>query len=132
MYAILALFRLVIYILRIVRGWLNSVRSEGWPSEEAIVTADPARFTALAGSTVEVPYTYHFQGELYIGLHEEPSFDGVGSKFMRRFAKGRRFLVRVNPEKPEVSVMRDRDQGDDIQEYLEQVDEEGRPVLVQK
>jgi hypothetical protein len=115
MYGILGLFRLVIYFFRAAQAWLNAIRSKKWPTVEAIVTADPARFTALAGSTVEVPYTYRFQGELYMGLHEEPSFGGVGSKFMQRFVKGARFLVRVNPAEPGVSIMRDRDQTSDIQ-----------------
>jgi hypothetical protein len=34
---------------------------------------------------------------------------------MKRFPKGKRFLVRVNPAKPEVSIMRARDQVDDVQ-----------------
>jgi len=114
------LFRLAIYFLRFARAWLNALRSERWATAEAIVTENPAGY---AGSTVEVPYTYHFEGELYTGLHEEPSFGGVGAKFIRRFVKGRRFLVRVNPAEPEVSIMRDRDQADDIQELAEQIDE---------
>jgi len=125
MAVILGLFRLAIYFLRTARAWINVVRSEKWPTAEAIVTADPAAgYAAPARSTVDVPYTYHFEGELYTGLHEEPSFDGVGAKFLRRLAKGRRFLVRVNPAHPEVSIMRDRDQTDDIQQQLEQMDEE--------
>jgi len=120
MYGILALFPLVVYFFRAARAWLNALRSEKWPTAEAIVTENPAGY---AGSTVEVPYTYHFEGELYTGLHEEPSFGGVSAKFKRRFVKGRRFLVRVNPEEPEVSVMRDRDQADDIEELAEQTDE---------
>lgn len=123
MYGILGLFRLVIYFFRAARAWLGAIRSEKWPAAEATVTADPAGFKALAGFTVEVPYTYRFEGELYAGLHEEPSFGGVGSAFMRRFAKGRRFLVRVNPAEPEVSIMRDRDQVDDMQQCLEHIDE---------
>jgi len=131
--AIRGLIRLVVYFFRTVRAWLNAIRSEKWPTAEAIVTADPAGFTVFADSTVEVPYTYRFQGELYTGLHEEPSFDGVGAKFMRRFAKGRRFVVRVNPAEPEVSIMRDRDQTDDIQERLEQNDEtKDHGVVLQK
>ena len=112
------LFRLVIYLFRTARAWLNAIRSEKWPTAEAIVTADPARVGAHTGFTVEIPYTYRFQGELYTGLHEEASFDGVGSEFMKRFVKGRRFLVRVSPAEPEVSIMRDRDQADDIQQRL--------------
>lgn len=119
MYLILGLFRLVMYFLRTVRDSVNAIRSEKWPTAEATVTADPATFAALADSAVEVSYTYRFQGEPYTGLHQEPSFGGVGLKFLRRFRKGRRFLVRVNPIKPEISVMRDRDQTDDIQQQLE-------------
>ena len=55
-----------------------------------------------------------FQGELYTGLHQEPSFGGVGAGFMRRFAEGRRFIVRVKPGEPEVSVMREGDQADSL------------------
>lgn len=102
----------VIYLFQVSRAWLDAIRSERWPTAEAIVTADQIGFRAFARYTVEVPYTYRFQGELYTGLHEEPSFDGVGSGFLRRFAKGSRFLVRVNPAEPEVSIMRDRDQTD--------------------
>jgi hypothetical protein len=115
---------LVIYFFRAARAWLNGIRSEKWPTAEAIVTADAAPFSgALTASTVEIAYTYRFQGELYTGLHEEPSFGGVGSEFKKRFAKGRRFLVRVNPAEPEVSIMRDRDQTDDLQQRFEQIDE---------
>jgi len=125
------LFRLVIYFLGAARAWLSAVRSAKWPTAEAIVTADPAAGPgAIARFTAEVPYTYRFQGELYTGLHEEPSFGGVGYEFMQRFAKGRRFLVRVNPAKPEVSIMRERDQTDDIQRHLEHIDQlRGRDVV---
>jgi Protein of unknown function (DUF3592) len=108
------LTRFVFYLFQVSRGWLSAIRSEKWPMAEAIVTADPAGFREFARYTVEVPYTYRFQGELYTGLNEEPSFGGVGSRFLKRFAKGSRFLVRVNPAEPEVSVMRDRDQADDL------------------
>lgn len=111
------LTRLAICLFRFSWAWLNGIRSKKWPTAEAIVTADPATTHAtMAGFTVEVPYTYRFQGELYTGLHEEPSFGGVSSEFKERFTKGGRFVVRVNPAKPEVSIMRDRDQADDIRQ----------------
>jgi len=122
---------LAIYLFRFFWAWLRAIGTEKWPTAEAIVTADPETiFAASAGFTVDVPYTYRFEGELYTGLHEEPSFGGVGSGFMQRFAKGRRFLVRVNPAKPEVSIMRERDQYDDIQRHLEHIDQLlGRDVV---
>lgn len=110
------LIRLAIYVFRFFWAWLRTIRSEKWPTAEAIVTADPdTTYAASTGFAVDVPYTYRFQGEVYTGLHEEPSVGGVGSAFMKRFAKGRRFVVRVNPAEPEVSIMRDRDQVDNIQ-----------------
>jgi hypothetical protein len=119
-----ALIRLVIYLFQVARALLSAIGSEKWPKAEAIVTADAAPFSgALISSTLEIPYSYRFQGELYTGLHEEPSFGGAGSEFKKRFAKGRLFLVRVNPAEPEVSIMRERDQGDDLQKRLEQGDE---------
>ena len=117
------LIRLAVYLSRFVWSWLRAIGSEKWPMAEAIVTADPeTTYAASTGFTADVPYTYRFEGELYTGLYEEPG--GVGSAFMKRFAKGRRFVVRVNPANPEVSIMRDRDQADDTQQQLERIDEE--------
>jgi hypothetical protein len=110
-----ALTRLAILLFQFSRLWLNAIRSRKWPRVEAIVTAKPTAFTRYA---VEVPYTYRVEGELYTGLHQEPSFGGVGAAFMRRFAEGRRFIVRVNPGDPEVSVMRDGDQADSLIDTL--------------
>ena len=116
------LIRLAIYLFRLFWGWLRAIGSEKWPMAEAIVTADPEKtYAASSGLTVDVPYTYRFEGELYTGLYEEPG--GAGSAFMKRLAKGRRFLVRVNPAKPEVSIMRHGDQVDNIQQSLEHIDE---------
>jgi hypothetical protein len=127
------LTRLAIYLFRFSWAWINAIRSGNWPTAEAIVTADPATtYAGLAGFTVEVPYTYRFQGELYTGLHEEPSFGGVGHRFMKRFAKGGHFLVRVNPSEPEASIMRDRDQTDDIQHRLATSDELRNQEVVHK
>jgi hypothetical protein len=127
------LIRLAIYLFQVSWAWLRAIRSEKWPTAEAIVTADPASpLAGLAGFAVEVPYTYRFEGELYTGLHEEPSFGGVGSEFMQKFAKGRHFVVRVNPAEPEVSIMRDRDQADSIQTGVGQIDELPSRRVVQK
>jgi hypothetical protein len=117
------LIRLTIYLFRFFWAWLRAIGSEKWPTAEAIVTADPeTTFAASTGFTADVPHTYRFEGELYTGLYEVPADGGLGSAFMKRFAKGRRFLVRVNPAKPEISIMRNRDQTEDIQEHLEQID----------
>jgi len=85
---------------------------------DAIVTDDPMR----VGSTIEIVYSYRFEGELYTGLHEEPVFAGSGTEYMERFTKGGKFFVRVKPGEPEVSVLRDADQGDGIRKEHERID----------
>jgi hypothetical protein len=117
------------YILKAIgcsiKTIMNSVHSFGsgeWPRVEAIVTADPERFERISSTTVEVVYSYRFEGELYTGFHEEPCFLSK-SENMERFSKGRHFIVRVKPSEPEVSIVRETDQASGIQKRLEEIDE---------
>jgi hypothetical protein len=119
---IFGLIRIVIYLLRSASIWLKGLGSGDWPLADAIVADDPMR----VGSTIEIVYSYRFEGELYTGLHEEPVFAGSGAEYTERFTKGRNFFVRVKPGEPEVSVVRDADQADGTQKRLEQIDERHR------
>lgn len=89
---------------------------------EAVVTDDTLRTQGFGGGTIEIVYSYRFDGELYAGLHAEPTFGGSGSEYIERLSKGRKFMVRVKPGEPDVSMMRDDDQGDGILKPLEQID----------
>jgi len=99
----LALVRLLGSTFRSIRNSLNGAGSGSWPKTEATVTADPERRDGMAGSIVEIVYSYRIEGELYTGMHEEPVFLG-DTEYEQRFIKGRRFVVRVRPGEPEVSV----------------------------
>lgn len=105
------------YIARATRNAWSSGGSAKWALVEAIVTADPTKSSGYGGTSVEIVYSYRFQGELYTGLHEEPCFLSA-SEYMERFSKGRTFVVRVKPDEPEVSVVREEDQADGIQQRL--------------
>ncbi len=109
------------YIVRSMRNARRSGGSTEWVLVEAIVTADPIKSSGYGGTSVEIVYSYRFQGELYTGLHEEPFFL-PDSEYMERFAKGRTFMVRVKPDEPEVSVVHDGDQADGIRKRLERTD----------
>lgn len=100
------------YGFRRVVEWIKSLGSRRWVEAEATVTADPEHLVRFGCDRVEFPYTYRVNGELFIGLHEEPIFGWAETEYMERFVKGRRFLVRVKPGQPEVSVLRDDDQED--------------------
>jgi hypothetical protein len=117
---ILALVRLLGSAFRSIRNGLNGAGRGAWPAVEAIVTADPERRDGIAGSVVEIVYSYRFEGELYTGMHEEPVFP-EDAEYQQRFISGRRFVVRVKPGEPEISVVRDKDQTDGLEKRLEQI-----------
>jgi hypothetical protein len=126
------LVRLLFYLFRSIGTWLASYGARKWATADAIVTEDPVRVAGFPDSTVEIVYSYRVGGELYAGLHEEPAFMGSGSEYMERFPKGRNFVVRVKPGEPEVSVVRDDDQGDGIRKRLEPIDDSHRSRLENK
>ena len=119
------LIQLVVYVWRL--GWtgLTALGSGQWLRVEAIVTADPVRIEGVGGIVVEFPYSYRFEGELYSGLHEEPCLFSE-SEFMERFAKGIRFVVRVKPSAPEISLVRQRDQAAGVLKEFDRIDERNR------
>jgi len=118
-----ALIRFLAYLFKSIWTWSASFGVGKWATADAVVTGDPVRVEGFFGATVEIVYSYRVEGELYTGLHEELAFMGSDSEYMERFTKGRTFVVRVKPGEPEVSVVRDDDQGDGIKKRLERIDE---------
>lgn len=109
------LVRLVIYLCRLIAASVHSWRSMRWPRVEATITESPESQDGIFSKQVEFAYSYRIDGELYTGLHEQPLFLS-DSDYAKRFVKGRRFVVRVKPGAPEVSMVWDRDQADCIEE----------------
>ena len=72
----------------------------------------------------EIAYSYRFNDNLYTGLHRERAFSWWDAELLRRFPKGRTFVVRLKPGKPEVSIMRDDDQTDGVRQMLDRIDEQ--------
>lgn len=59
----------------------------------------------------EVAYSYVVAGHTYAGLHEKPFISPNSAQdYTRRFVSGASLIVRVKPEAPETSVVRDEDQ----------------------
>ena len=116
----IALVQLIGSAFRSIRNRVNAAGSGGWPKVEAVVTADPERQIGLTCSVVEIVYSYRFEGELYTGLHEEPVFF-QDREYQERFIKGTRFIVRVKPEQPELSLLLDEDQADGMHQRFERI-----------
>ena len=113
----LAVIRLAVYLCRSFWIWLRNLGRRNWKLTDAVVTDAPYRLEGLMLVSVEFPYSYRINGELFTGLHEEPCFYSE-AEYMERFAKGRNFVVRVNPDEPEVSVVREQDQADAFEKIL--------------
>jgi Protein of unknown function (DUF3592) len=115
------LLKALVYASRVIIRWPKVIGSGQWLLANAAVTAPPTRLSGIGCPRVEIVYSYRVKGELYTGLHEEPfmSTDSV-TEYIERFAEGRSVVVRVKPASPEVSVVREDDQGVVTQSELEQ------------
>ena len=111
------LIRLVAFLVRSLWIWFLQIKTGKWTQAEAVVSDHPTRLDGFALSSVEFPYSYRVDGELYTGLHEEPCFLSE-AEYMERFRKGRTFVVRVKPGQPELSVVREKDQSDTLDKVL--------------
>lgn len=102
-----------VFLGYLFRALANSWKCRGsgrWPSTNATVTAEPRQASGFGGTTIEVVYSYRFEGELYTGMHGEPVLFSSAENYMARFTAGTSFIVRVKPGEPEVSVVREIDQ----------------------
>ncbi|HET9305752.1 MAG TPA: hypothetical protein VFO46_06980 [Candidatus Sulfotelmatobacter sp.] len=106
--------RALLLSFKTIVHWMKSAGASKWSCAEGTVTAQPT-ISRLPGLTVEVVYSYRFKGELYTGFHEEPFFlaDSV-TEYIDRFSSERKFVVRVKPNEPEISLVREEDQAIDL------------------
>jgi hypothetical protein len=105
------ILRAILYLFKTIVRSISTIGSNKWSCAEADVTAAPTASHGPGCPTVEVVYSYRFEGELYTGLHEEAFLLGDSqADYMARFSNGRNFVVRVKPGEPEISIVRDRDQ----------------------
>jgi hypothetical protein len=117
---------LVAVAVFVVASIIQSLRpfgSKKWPLVDAVVTDNPQRSDIPGYHSVKVDYSYQINGTQYTGRHRE-HVDRWDDEFPNRFPKGRTFVVRVKPGRPEISVMRDDDQPNGVRQRLERIDEE--------
>jgi hypothetical protein len=102
----------LVYLFKILVRWAKFYGSQHWPSAEGIVTSTPSPSTPVWGCrTVEIPYEYRVNGELYTGLHEEPFLlmDSL-TKYAAQFTARSKLVIRTRPDNAEVSTVREDDQ----------------------
>jgi hypothetical protein len=60
-----------VYVFKRVAQWARARGSDRWASASATITAPPIVSFWDFRQTVEVVYSYRFEGELYTGIHVE-------------------------------------------------------------
>lgn len=100
------------YVFKVLTRWAKFRGSRRWNKSDAIVTAMPSSASAALGCpTLEIPYNYRVNGELYTGLHEEPFLLADSLKqYAARFREGSKLTIRVKLENPEISTVLEDDQ----------------------
>ena len=101
-----------IFLFKILVRWVKFYGNQHWPSVDATITATPSASMAAFGcQTVEIPYEYRVNGELYTGLHEEPFLlMSSRTEYAARFRAGSNLVIRTRPDNPEISTVREDDQ----------------------
>ena len=89
---------------------LKARGSDRWPIEEATVLSSSAT-NDFGGPVAEVIYSFRHEGKLMSGTHHKPFLSYESAKeYAVKFSKDMRFTLRVNPEVPITSVVREEDQ----------------------
>jgi hypothetical protein len=99
---------LIKLILRLCRGW----GSNSWKLVKAKIDSSSAEGGWVWNCpTAEIAYTYDFDGHTYSGSDAKPFLsDTLAKEYVDRFKAGETVVVRVNPARPERSVLRQADQ----------------------
>lgn len=99
------------YFYRVVTRMVKRSGSSAWPVAKATVTSSACPRAGYGCDVAEVYYTYRVDGELYTGLNEKPFIvHNSGENYVRTFAPGADFTVRVNAKDAAISLVRDEDQ----------------------
>lgn len=102
---------LIGYLIRYIVRFVKLQRSEDWPLENAVVSGSRCPPAPSGGRVAEVAYTYTHRGEYYAGVHREPFIlRSSAEDCAARFITGNHIVIRVDPKRPEISIVRQDDQ----------------------
>jgi hypothetical protein len=101
---------LVGHIVRIVARLTKERGNDQWPRENGTVyhstTSD-----LFPGGLAEIIYSYSHKGLYLSGTHEKRfSSYFEANRYVASFPKGSKIVIRVKPESPKTSIVRDEDQ----------------------
>jgi hypothetical protein len=102
---------LIVYLIRYIVRIVKLHRSDGWPLKNAVVSSSRCPPASSGGPVAEIGYTYEHAGSYYAGLHREPFIlRSSAEDYAARFITGNHIVIRVDPKRPEISILRQDDQ----------------------
>lgn len=101
---LVSLFRMIVRDLR-------ARRTVSWRETTATVSGASCQTSFfLPRPVAEIVYTYRIDGGFYGGVDEKPFFlASSAEEYAGQFARGDNLAVRVKPDHPEISTVRDED-----------------------
>ena len=98
--------RALAYLGRSLLRWRSLRRAAGWLPVKGLI-----RSVTRDGSVVEVLITYQFEGGYYCDYHTRDLFSTKSAEeFASRFPAETSCVIRINPMRPEETVLFDNDQ----------------------
>jgi hypothetical protein len=102
---------LIGYLIRAAIRLVKLRRSDGWPLEQAVVSSSTCPLAPYGGPVAEIGYTYNHAGGYYAGIHSEPFIlRSSAEEYAAKFAVGSHVTIRIDPRRPETSILREDDQ----------------------
>lgn len=94
------------YLIRSLLRFVKMRRSETWPVEKGKLMSATCPAISYGGPVAEFRYTYIHSGEYYSGVHTKAfMLRSSAEEYAGQFPDGAEIPVRVNPTKPEISVV---------------------------
>jgi hypothetical protein len=101
----------VIYVIKLVMLAFKMRGSDKWPIATATVFFTDESAANSSYPTATVAYSYEFDGKNFDGGTDKPFISPESAKqYLARFPKESRLKIRVKPNHPEISVVREGDQ----------------------
>jgi Protein of unknown function (DUF3592) len=99
------------YLVRILIRFIRAFRARAWLTERAKITSIGYRPGGFGCAVADLAYKYSFEGEPHEGTNANPFIWTSSAKdYSDQYCSGDEIIVRVNPKKPEASVMLEKDQ----------------------
>jgi len=98
---------IIAYIVKNAVRWRRALESSKWERVQARVHSSRVGGGFVCNCpTAEVAYSYHFAGERYSAIDSHPFFFPVSAEeAAARLRAGDNIIVRVDPARPEKSVL---------------------------